>query len=88
MTILEMNIYNTLLAVEAEKAERNIEPIHSLLIQDRLQERVEERIGQPITHTEFYHALQSLHHQCKIHLGDTPRDQYAKVVYHEILSSL
>lgn len=88
MTILEMNIYNTLLEIEAEKAMNNIEPILVLLIGDNLYERVQQRIGQPVTWREFTKGLHALANECKIHLGDTPTDQYAKIIYREILSSL
>ncbi len=88
MTILETNIYRTLLDIEEEKARQHIEPCHALLIKDNLLERVEMRMGCSITFGEFIRALQSLSNLCKIHLGDTPTDQYAKVVYHEIRSTL
>jgi uncharacterized FlaG/YvyC family protein len=88
MTILEMNIYNTLLAIEEKKALANIEPTHALLIKDNLHQRVQERIGATVSFAEFYKALQSLHNQMKIHLGDTIGDQYVKVVYREINSTL
>ena len=88
MTILEMNIYNTLLAIEEEKALANIEPTHALVIQDSLQERVETHMGQTMTWGEFYKALQSLANDGYIHLGDTIRDQFAKVIYREITSKL
>ena len=88
MTILEMNIYNTLLAIEEEKDLANIEPTHALVIQDSLQERVEIRMGQTMTWNEFYKALKSLANDGYIHLGDTIRDQFAKVIYREIMSIL
>lgn len=88
MTILETNIYQTLLDIEEEKARQHIEPSHTLLIRDNLQERVERRMGHTLTFNEFYKALQSLSFGCKVHLGDTPTDQYAKVIYHEIPSTL
>ena len=89
MTILEMNIYHTLIAIEEEKARAGISPCHALLIGDNLQERVEQRMGQEVTFSEFYRALQNLS-RCrhKIHLGDTSTDMYAKVLYREIPSSL
>lgn len=88
MTILETNIYQTLLDIEEEKARQHIEPRISLLIKDNLLERVEMRMGCSITFGEFIQALQSLEYGCKIHLGDTPTDQYAKVIYHEFPSTL
>lgn len=88
MTILEMNIYNTLLAIEAEKGMAGIEPNITLLLQDNLYERVQERIGQPIMRGEFYRSLQALSNEGHIHLGDTIKDQYAKIIYREITSTL
>lgn len=41
MTILQMNIYHTLLAIEEEKAKANELPKHTLLVKDNLHERVE-----------------------------------------------
>lgn len=88
MTILETNIYRTLLDVEKEKVLAGIEPTHTLLIKDRLHERVQQRMSQTISWSDFYRALQNLDFNCKIHLGDTTTDQYAKIIYREIPSSL
>lgn len=88
MTILEMNIYNTLLAIEAEKALADIEPTHALVIQDNLQERVEIRMGTPIKFSDFYKALNQLYWSGKIQKGDTATDEYVSIVYKDIQSSL
>lgn len=81
MTILEMNIYNTLLAIEAEKGMAGIEPAHTLLIGDKLLERVQQRCSMPVTPNELVTALESLEIEGRIHLGNTIRDQYAQIIY-------
>lgn len=81
MTILEMNVYNTLLAIEAEKGMAGIEPAHTLLIADKLLERVQQRCSMPVTPNELVEALENLASEGRIHLGDTIRDQYANIIY-------
>ena len=88
MTILEANIYNTLLAIEAEKGLAGIEPCHALVIKDNLRERVEKAIGMPVTPNELTDALEGLSLDRRIRYGSTINDMYAKVIYREILSSL
>lgn len=88
MTILQMNIYHTLLAIEEEKAKANELPKHTLLVKDNLHERVEQRIGYNVSFGEFYKALQQLFWDGRVHLGDTATDQYVKVVYREVESAL
>ena len=81
MTILEMNIYNTLLAVEAEKAERNIEPTHTLVIRDRLRERVTMAISMPVSEVELEASLQHLAKEGRINIGNTINDTYVAINY-------
>lgn len=83
-----MNILRTLIDIEEEKAKARIVPIHTLIIADNLQSKVEERVGKEITFSDFYKAIQRLDFDGRIHLGDTPTDQYCKVIYNETQSSL
>lgn len=88
MTILEMNIYNTIAAIEEEKANTRVLPRCVLLIRDKLQERVEQRMGSPVKFSDFYKALNQLYWSGKIQKGDTATDEYVQIVYKEIQSSL
>lgn len=84
MTILEMNIYNTLQAIEEGNALASIEPSHTLVVRDRLLDKVKERIGMEVTPTELYNALQCLYIEGKIEMGDTINDTYAKIIFQHI----
>lgn len=88
MTILEMNIYHTIVAIEEEKSKTGVLPRCVLLLRDNLQERVEQRMGAPIKFSDFYKALNQLSWSGKIQKGDTATDEYVSIVYKDIQSSL
>lgn len=88
MTILEQQIYNTLLAIEAEKSSRAWVPSYTLLRGDKLLERVEERMGMPVTPSELYAALHALHLEGYITMGDTINDEWAMIKYKNFTSKL
>lgn len=88
MTILDMNLYNTLLEIENEKIKANIEPVHTLIFCDNLHDRVSQAIGLPVSHAELMASLAHLALEGRIHLGETSQDRYAKIIYKEIISSL
>lgn len=88
MTILEQQIYNTLLAIEAEKSRRDWVPCSTLLRGDKLIERVEERMGMPVRASELYAALHALHLEGYIMMGDTINDEWVQVKYKNFTSKL
>lgn len=88
MTILEMNIYNTLLAMEAEKALAGIEPHHTLVVRDNLLDRVKARIGMEVARVELDNALHRLAADGRIVIGNTINDNYAKVIYRDLTNNL
>lgn len=45
MTIMEQIVYSVIAEVEAEKIQKNIEPIHALRIGDKLLERCRQRVA-------------------------------------------
>ena len=76
-----MNIYNTLQRLEAEKAEQNIEPTHTLLIRDRLRENVESAISMPVSELELRACLHNLAQEGKINIGQVMNDIYIAINY-------
>lgn len=82
MTILEMNVFNTLQAIEEEKALANIEPNHTLVVRDCLIEKVKERIGgMEVLPFELEQALEHLEREEKVTMGNTINDKYVKIIF-------
>lgn len=88
MTAIDYALYAVLLDIEEEKARNNVRPIYSLLVRDRVHERMEEKVGHPVTQDEYYDALEHLMDEHKVYVGETIRDHYAKIIYRDIPSSL